>query len=67
VSIVGLLALVPLVPLWRQRRRRQRARLAAMRDEDARLEAALAASALDAVLAPAGEPARPAWAPRTES
>ena len=67
VSIVGLLALVPLVPLWRQRRRRQRARLAAMRDEEARLERALAASALDALLAPAGEPARPAWAPRTES
>ncbi|MCU0619306.1 MAG: hypothetical protein MUF40_05305 [Gemmatimonadaceae bacterium] len=67
LSLVGLLALVPLVPLWRQRRRRQQARLAAMREEEARLEAAMAASALDALLAPTGGAVRPAWAPRTES
>lgn len=52
VSLVGGVLLVPLVPLWLSRRRRQRERLAAMKAEEARLEAALATSVLDELLAP---------------
>ncbi|MCU0626633.1 MAG: hypothetical protein MUF21_09155, partial [Gemmatimonadaceae bacterium] len=52
VSLVGVVALVPLVPLWLSRRRRTRERLGAMRAEEARLEAALAGDAIDALLRP---------------